>query len=185
MFVRLLESSCLLQPMVTKLPEIAQPLLSTTIVATWHYWTCLFDLNFITILSKFHGYELAFIVYSQKLDWPANNTFQVPWIWTFLHRIFSKTWLTCQHINLSTDPPFSTRHTPPPRTFHSNNFERIRSNRPSKPSPPTSLHGPPKKLNILFITRVLHTYAHLHTINNLYNSKVNINLFIFHYDSTS
>jgi len=63
--------------------QIAQPLLSTTIVATFHYWTCLFDPNFLAILSKFHGYELTFIIYSQTLDWPANTS-------TFLQTHLSK-----------------------------------------------------------------------------------------------
>jgi len=54
--------------------QIAQPLMSTTIDATWHYWKCLFDPNFLAIISKFHGYEIAFIIYSQTLDWPANTS---------------------------------------------------------------------------------------------------------------
>lgn len=63
--------------------QIAQPLLSTIIVATWHYWTCLFDPNFLAILSKFHGYELTFIIYSQTLDWPTSTS-------TFLQTHLSK-----------------------------------------------------------------------------------------------
>ena len=58
--------------------QIAQPLLSTTIAGTWDYWTCLFDPNFLAILSKFHGYELTFIIYSQTLDWLSNPS-------SFLH----------------------------------------------------------------------------------------------------
>ena len=88
MFIPLPESSNLLQPMVTDL-------LDNTIAYAHNYWCNLPLLN-----MPFRSHL------------PCNN-FQVPWIWTYLHHIFSSTWLTCQcssHYKSINTPTFLQTH---------------------------------------------------------------------------